>query len=356
MIGRILRKLILAVGLLVVGIAITHGRHSYADNALDGTTIRVIIAHKAGNTTDTMARLFAKTLEKYLPDSSINVQNLDGNGGTLAMNEIHEAKGSLVTIGFVNSSVVFSQVTQGDALPYDIKDFHWIGALASSQRVLVVRKDAMDRADPTASSAGAKPLVSLAMSASAQNYIDGLLLNSMTRLRLKMVPGFKTDQQNAMLLAGDADAGIGTYENFREFVEAGDLVPVLKFGTVGYPDALKALPTLEDVALPNAPGDVIALSTQLSDMGRFVVAAPATPAAQQDALAAAFNQVVADPDYLNGLKAANFIGTPADAQVATKFIADLLGNEATLKELKAVIACGQQISDGARQACDSGSF
>ncbi len=137
------------------------------------------------------------------------------------MAEIHDAKASLVTVGFVNSSVVFSQVTQGDALPYDIKDFHWIGPCQLAAR-LVVRKDALDRADPGKSNAAAKPMVSLAMSASAQNYIDGLLLNGTTNLRLKMVPGFKTEQQNAMLLAGDADAGIGTYENFREFIEAGD--------------------------------------------------------------------------------------------------------------------------------------
>jgi len=351
-IGKTLGGFIVAVGLFVLG----QGEPGHAASALDGATIRVIIAHKAGNTTDTMARLFTKTLEKYLPDSSINVQNLDGNGGTLAMNEIHGANGALVTIGFVNSSVVFSQVTQGDELPYDIKDFHWIGALASSQRVLVVRRDAMDRADPAKSTDGAEPLVSLAMSASAQNYVDGLLLNGMTNLRLKMVPGFKTEQQNAMLLAGDADAGIGTYENFREYIEAGDLVPVVKFGTVGYPDALKTLPTLEQVALPNAPRDVVSLSTRLSDMGRFVLAAPATTTAQQDALAVAFSQVVADADYLNGLQAAKLIGTPADGQVVTKFIADLLGNEKVLTELKAIIACGQQISDGARQICDSGTL
>ena len=348
MFARVVSRFALAVALLVLA----QSDASHAASALDGATIRDIIAHKAGNTTDTMARLFAKTLEKYLPDSSINVQNLDGNGGTLAMNEIHGARGSLVTIGFVNSSVVFSQVTQGDALPYDIKDFHWIGALASSQRVLVVRKEALDRADLAKANDAAKPLVSLAMSASAQNYIDGLLLNSMTHLRLKMVPGFKTEQQNAMLLAGDADAGIGTYENFREFIEAGDLVPVLKFGTVGYPDALKTLPTLDDVALPHAPHNVVSLSRQLSDMGRFVVAAPATPPAQQQALIAAFDQVVADPDYLDGLKQANFIGTPASSRVVTAFIGNLLGNKAVLDELKAAIACGQQISDGARHTCD----
>ncbi|WP_162916815.1 Bug family tripartite tricarboxylate transporter substrate binding protein [Dongia deserti] len=334
----------------VLAIAMLHGQQSHAASALDGATVRVIIAHKAGNTTDTMARLFAKALEKHLPETSINVQNLDGNGGTLAMNEIHAAQGSLVTIGFVNSSVVFTQVTQGEAMPYGLKEFHWIGALASSQRVLVVRKDVIDRADPA--KLPGKPLVSLAMSASAHNYIDGLLLNSMTNLRLKMVPGFKTDQQNAMLLAGDADAGIGTYENYREFIEAGDLVPILKFGTVGYPDELKTLPTLAEIALPTASGDVISLATQLSDMGRFVVAAPHTTPAQREALVVAFNEVVADPGYLRALKDANFIATPEDSAKVTRFMNDLLGNHAVVAKLRAAIECGQQISDGVVQSCD----
>jgi tripartite-type tricarboxylate transporter receptor subunit TctC len=351
------RKSLSAIAIAVSLFVAVQGPPAHAASALDGATVRIIIAHKAGNTTDTMARLFAKALEKYLPDSSINVQNLDGSGRTLAMNEIHGAKGSLVTIGFVNSSVVFSQVTQGEQLPYDIKDFHWIGALASSQRVLVVKKDALDRADPAKPAAdGAKPLISLAMSASAHNYIDGLLLNSTTSLRLKMVPGFKTEQQNAMLLAGDADAGIGTYENFREFIVTGDLVAVLKFGTVGYPEELETLPTLSDVALPSAPPAVISLATQLSDMGRFVVAAPATTPDQQRALTEAFNQVVADPDYLKGLQDANLVGTPKESKVVTEFIGTLLGNETVLQQLRAAILCGKRISDGTVQACDSGSL
>lgn len=340
------------VALCLLSGAVGNATSSQAANALDGATLRVIIAHKAGNTTDTMARLFAATLRKYLPNTSINIQNLDGNGGTLAMNEIYGAHGSLVTIGFVNSGVVFTQATQGDAIPYDLKTFHWIGALASSQRVLVVRKEALDRADPTKGSADAKPLVSPTMSASAHDHINGLLLNATTHLRLKMVPGFKTDQQNAMLLAGDADAGIGTYENYREYIESGDLVPILKFGTVGYPDALRSLPSLADVAVPGADRDVLRMSAQLSDMGRFVVAAPATPADQRDALVAAFNQVVADPEYLDGLKAANFIGNPKDSGAVTEFMTDLLGNQKVLAELKATIECGQQISDGTRQSCD----
>ena len=98
------------------------------------------------------------------------------------------------------------------------------------------------------------------------------------------------------------------------------------------------------------------MSKALSDMGRFVLAAPATPDAQVAALAAAFDQVVADAAYLDGLEKANFIGTPAKAAVVTAFINDLLGNEAALKQLRAVVACGHEISEGTRRACDHGSF
>jgi hypothetical protein len=66
--------------------------------------------------------------------------------------------------------------------------------------------------------------------------------------------------------------------------------------------------------------------------------------------------VVSDADYLDGLKKANFIGTPAKASVVPAFINDLLGSAEAVKQLRAVVACGQQISDGARQACDHGSF
>jgi tripartite-type tricarboxylate transporter receptor subunit TctC len=339
---------------LFLGLVSAASGHAYADefNALRGQTIRVIIAHRAGNTTDTMARLFAARMAELVPDASVNVQNLDGSGGTLAMNEIHGARGSFITIGFVNSSVVFSQVTQGDQMPYDLNDFHWIGALASSQRVLVVRKGALDRADPAHPAPDAKPLVSLATTASAQNYVDGLILNATTPLRLKMVVGFKTEQQDAMLLAGDSDAGIGTYENFRKFIESGDVVPVLKFGTTGYPEEAAELPTLADVASPNAPEEVIAIATKLSDMGRYLLAAPATSTAHTEALAALFERIVADPAYLQGMKEANFIGSPQDGQAVTAFMKDLLANASVQAAVKGAIACGQEISDGVRAACD----
>ena len=65
--------------------------------ALRGQTIRVVVAHRVGNTTDTMARLFAAVTEKLLPETSVRVQNLDGSGGTLALNEIYGAGSPAIT-------------------------------------------------------------------------------------------------------------------------------------------------------------------------------------------------------------------------------------------------------------------
>src|SRR5215470_5286275 len=54
MMSRVIAKVFLAVCLLTGTAGASTPGH--AANALDGVTLRVIIAHKAGNTTDTMAR------------------------------------------------------------------------------------------------------------------------------------------------------------------------------------------------------------------------------------------------------------------------------------------------------------
>jgi tripartite-type tricarboxylate transporter receptor subunit TctC len=321
-------------------------------DALRGQTIRVIVAHRAGNTTDTIARLFAAVAEKFLPETSVRVQNLDGSGGTLALNEIYGAGSSAITVGFVNSGVVYSQVTLDEKLPYDLTKFRWVGALAASQRVLVVRKGVVDRADPRKTGPSGEPLVTLTTTANANNYIDGLLINNLTSIRLKMVTGFKTEQQDAMLLSGDADAGIGTYENYRVSIESGDLVPVLRFGSLGYPDKVMKLPALADVARPSAPKDVVGMSGQLSDMGRYVVAAPGTSDAQLAALRSLFGKVVVDADYLKGFADAKQVSSPSDGATLTKFMDDILGNSSAIAALKNELACGQLISDGKRDSCE----
>ncbi len=319
--------------------------------ALRGQTIRMIVAHRAGNTTDTMARLFAATVEKLVPEAAVRIQNLDGSGGTLALNEIYGAGPSSITLGFVNSGVVYSQATLDEKLAYDLTKFRWIGALAGSQRVLVVRKGVLELADPHKKQPSGKPLVALTTTANAHNYMDGLLINNLTNIRLKMVTGFKTEQQDAMLLAGDADAGIGTYENYRVAIESGDLVPVLRFGSLGYPEAAMKAPALADVARSGAPKDVVSISAQLSDMGRYVLAAPSTTDEQTAALQALFNNVVVDADYLKGFAAAHMMSEPRDGAALTKFMADILGNASAIAALKSELACGQRISDEKQAAC-----
>lgn len=319
--------------------------------ALRGQTIRMIVAHRAGNTTDTMARLFAAAVEKLVPEAAVRIQNLDGSGGTLALNEIYGASPSSITLGFVNSGVVYSQATLDEKLSYDLTKFRWIGALAGSQRVLVVRKGVVELADPHMKQPSGKSLVTLTTTANAHNYMDGLLINNLTNIRLKMVTGFKTEQQDAMLLSGDADAGIGTYENYRVAIESGDLVPVLRFGSLGYPDGVMKVPALADVARSNAPKEVVSISAQLSDMGRYVLAAPSTTDEQAAALQKLFLMVVADADYLKGFAAANMVSEPRDGAALTKFMADILGNTAAITTLKVELACGQMVSDGKRASC-----
>jgi tripartite-type tricarboxylate transporter receptor subunit TctC len=181
--------------------------------------------------------------------------------------------------------------------------------------------------------------------------MDGLLINNLTPIRLKMVTGFKTEQQDAMLLSGDADAGIGTYENYSKLIQSGDLVPVVRFGTAGYPESAMGVPTLAEVARPDAPSEIVEIAAQLSDMGRFMLAAPVTTDAQTAALRKLFDRVVVDEGYLRGLADAGLVGDPRDGETVQAFMVGLLGNGAIMAGFKKELACGQAISDGTKASC-----
>ena len=82
-------------------------------------------------------------------------------------------------------------------------------------------------------------------------------------------------------------------------------------------------PALTDVARSGAPKEVVTISAQLSDMGRYVLAAPSTTDEQAAALQVLFNKVVVDADYLKDFAAANMVSEPRDGATLTKFMAGM---------------------------------
>lgn len=319
---------------------------------LRGQTIRLIIAAPVGGSNDKLARLFGQALGAALPDASVRMQNIEGGSGALGAKEIHEAAGNLITIGLIHAGPVYSQIMAEEALPYDLSKFHWIGALTTNQRFLGVHKSQapIDARKPEQKK---KRLVYLVPTAGSPGYVDGMLVNAITQLRLKVVPGFKQEQQDSMFLAGEADAVIASFGAADELVESGELVPLFRFGDRATPPALSTVPSLSEIARPGTDPEVLAVVLQLNDINRFIVAAPATAPDKVQALRAAFETITTNEAYARAVGEAKLVHSPTNGATVEENFRRLLGSESSLKsKLKAYLECGKKISDEAAEACE----
>lgn len=317
-----------------------------------GKTIRIVISTPAGGSNDRYARAFGEALKRLLPDTSVRLQNVDGAGGTLGAREIAEADGGLITIGLLHSGPIYKQLTSDEALPYDLAKFHWLGALGANQRFLGIRKG-LAPYDLKAVNPAKKRLIMLARTAGSPSYVDGLLINAMTPVKMKIVTGFKEEEQDSMFLAGEADVVLASYESTRELVESGDLVPLFRFSDRETPEALKTAMTLVALVRPKTPPEVLAIVQQLNDTGRYLAAAPATSESTVKVLRAAFDAIVADPAYIKAIAEAKLVHAPVKGtEIEAKFRTLFTPDNAAGKTLKAYIRCGQDISDEKIDNCE----
>jgi tripartite-type tricarboxylate transporter receptor subunit TctC len=318
---------------------------------LKGQSIRAIIGGNAGAGTDVIARAFFGALGRALPGTAINMQNIPAGSGAGAVKELAEARGNLVTISIFGNGPLYAQLQSSAAVPYDLSKLHWLGSLAGNRRVLAMRKGLGAPKFETLLTLGRQPIAPTT-NAVSPNHIEALLLNAVLGLRLKVVPGFSDGQIETMVLAGDGDIRISGSLQLAPMIEAGDMVPVLRFSAEGYPVSLQTLPRIADFALPGVPKDLVFLLETLNLLGRPYAAAPNTPPAVVAALRAAFEIAVKDPEYIAVMARNETVGDPTPGAQVGEAIGRLYGSASEIGPVfRAYLDCGAKLSDNPRATC-----
>jgi hypothetical protein len=322
-------------------------------DALRGKTIRGIIAAAAGQTTDKSARLFFAGLEKILPDTTIRLQNIDGGGGAKGIKELFDADSNVVTIAIFANGPIYSYLLSSDAVPFDLAQLHWIGALSNNQRLLAIRKGLDGTTVETLLKLDRQPIAATS-DAGSPSTVESLLLNSITSLRLKIVPGISAGQQLTMVLAGDVDVIIGGETQLAPQIETGDVIPVVRFSRDGYSPALGSLPILSDIVSGGgASDDLVLLLDNLNRIGRLVAAAPSTEPSVVAALRVAFDRTVSDTAYAAAIAAAKLLSVPTSGNEVRNRLSPFLDQSTDFKKtVKDHLECGQKISDGGAVGCE----
>jgi tripartite-type tricarboxylate transporter receptor subunit TctC len=156
-------------------------------------TLTIVVGSGAGGGFDTTARLVSRHIGRHIPGNpTVIVQNMPGGGGLVAANYIFNAApkdGSV--IGLFHEAQVMNQLTGGEGVEFDLRQFNWLGSSYVDPNVCIIRDDAPVKA--FAEMVGGTTPVSVGGTGPGSNTYDApRVLAAATGASLKAVAGYPT--------------------------------------------------------------------------------------------------------------------------------------------------------------------
>lgn len=118
-------------------------RVSAQANFYQGKTVTVVVGSAPGGLYDLWARLFARTMGRYIPGQpGMMVQNMPGAGSIVAANYLYGvAKPDGLTIGMFQTHLYLMQLVGQSEIKFDVRKFNWLGSQEKGQMMLYIRAD-----------------------------------------------------------------------------------------------------------------------------------------------------------------------------------------------------------------------
>ncbi|WP_395689947.1 Bug family tripartite tricarboxylate transporter substrate binding protein [Aestuariivirga sp.] len=286
------RTAILSLSAAVTSLATGSGL-SLAESSFDGQTITYIVATKAGGGYDTMARLVAKYLEKYLEGTGVRVKNVSGGGHVVGALEIFNAAPDGLTIGTFNSGLLYAQFLGQLKPPLDLHRFEWIGKAAVETRLLVSGADTPFYTLDDLRQVG-RPIRCAASGVRSASYFDTVILARALDFAVKIIPGFEGKEGELSLMRGEVDCIVGSGSALLPFVRNGFGRAIVQVGG----GTGSTIPEAKNFARTNDAKSLIDLIGFQAQLSRLTAAPPGTNPLRLAALRKAYMEALSDPKFL----------------------------------------------------------
>ncbi len=251
-----------------------------------GKTIEVLVESSAGGGTDTIARITAAYLPKYIPGNPrMLIRNQGGAGGVVANNSFYEkAKPDGFSLLQNSSSPISMQLRGRDIIKFDLTKYRAVAHISRAESIMMVRKGMLPKLSDTSGTplrVGTKEGEEtwMAVMLWGQEYLGW---------NFRYVLGFAgTSEMELAFRRGELDV-FGTANAFivRRMQQEGMVDTLTTIGSlkggkfIGRPD-FPEVPTFETV-LGNKKPTGVAWEAYMSWVGpnnvdKFLVAPPKTP-------------------------------------------------------------------------------
>jgi tripartite-type tricarboxylate transporter receptor subunit TctC len=294
-----------------------------------GKQMEMVIRSKPGGSYDMYARLLARHMSKHIPGNpNILPINMPGGGGIKAVNyvaNIAPKDGTVLTILGVGMPM-FQALSLGDNLRADLRELGWIGNLSDSNSVLVTW-----HTSPVKTLEDAKERESKIGGTGAGSFSVQLptFYNNALGTKFNIIKGYAgAGAINLAMERGEVDGrGSNPWASYvassPDYVRDKKLNVIVQVGLKREKD-LPDVPLLLDLATNPEEQAMFEFVSKGVVGGRPIATTPGVPAERVEALRAAFEATLKDPEFQADAKTQNLIISSMTGKEMEQIIDDVI--------------------------------
>jgi tripartite-type tricarboxylate transporter receptor subunit TctC len=293
-----------------------------------GKTLSIIVGSGAGGGFDTTARLVSRHIGRHIAgEPTVIVVNMPGGGGLVAANHVFSAAAKDGTIvGLFHEAQMMNQLTGGEGVNFDLRQFNWLGSSYDDPNVCLVRSDAhvaftdlIGRAAPIAVG-GTGP--------GSNTYDAPRVLAAATGANIKAVAGYPTTNDVRVgVERGEIQGMCLGWESVQsasgEWLKNGYAKVIVQNGTTRHPD-LQDVPLALESAKDEDSRTLLRLVDAPGAMAKPFALPPGVDPARVQVMREALLATYRDPAFLAEAKVMNLEFQPKTADQIQQILNEVL--------------------------------
>jgi tripartite-type tricarboxylate transporter receptor subunit TctC len=293
----------LASGLIALVLALA--ANARADAVADfyrGRSITLTVGYSAGGGYDAYGRVLARHLSKHIPGRpSVIVQNMPGAGSLRAANFLYNvAPKDGTAIGHFSRGMAMEPLIGTSATQFDARRFAWLGSGTDEVSICTTWHTS---AVKTWNDMLTIPFTVGGEGSGSDPDIFSAVMRNAFGVKLKLVSGYPGSAEVALAIErGEVDGRCGWSWSSLKLLKpewiANRQINIITQLALKKSQELPDVPLIFDFATTDRQRQILKLVLSRQSMARPFVAPPDLPADRKAALRTAFDQALADPEFL----------------------------------------------------------
>ena len=265
-------------------------------------TVTIVVGTDAGGTYDQSARMIARGLAKHLPGNpSVAVQNMGGANGLPAANHVYNvAPKDGTVIGAMTRLSPYEPLMGNSNARYDVARMRWLGSTASEVGVSIAWHTAkVKRAEDLFT----EELLIGATVPGGDTHVYPFALNRLLGTKYRIITGYPAQEPIGLAMERGEVQGSGSWSwsniphSHANWLSEKKISILFQLGLEKHPE-LPDVPLPTEFAKTDEQRDILNLLMGMKKFGYPFFVAPGVPQERSDALAKAFDDTLADPEFL----------------------------------------------------------